>query len=94
MNIGNAIRLYRLQRRLTQNELAEAANVSSSYLSLLENGRRNAEVSTLESIASALNTPLFMLFMAAVEDSELMVLPHDIREKIAYIVMQSMKERV
>ncbi|QHZ52471.1 helix-turn-helix domain-containing protein [Paenibacillus larvae] len=55
MSLGKNIKFFRKQRRLTQIELAEKANMSRSYLADVERDRYNPSVDTLKSIAKALN---------------------------------------
>jgi transcriptional regulator with XRE-family HTH domain len=61
MTIGKNIKLYRKQKKLTQSELAERANMSRSYLADIERDRYNPSVETLKSIAEALNIPVSLL---------------------------------
>ena len=51
----NNIKRIRLERNISQKQLASASNVSSPYLYDLENGHRNARPETWERIAAALN---------------------------------------
>ncbi|MGD2351960.1 helix-turn-helix domain-containing protein [Bacillus subtilis] len=55
MSLGQAIKLIRKDSRLTQEELAELANLSRSYVADIERGRYSPSMSTLEKIAEALN---------------------------------------
>ena len=60
--LGQNIRLYRKLCRLTQERLAEKAELAPSYLSDVERGRENISVDALRRIAKALNVPLEDLF--------------------------------
>lgn len=71
MNIGNAIQLARVSRRLSQAQLAHRVGLSVSYLSLLERSRRDPPLSTLQRIATGLRVPLEILFFLGAEGSEL-----------------------
>ncbi|TZE81977.1 helix-turn-helix domain-containing protein [Calorimonas adulescens] len=55
VEIGANIKKYRKQAGLTQQELADKANISRSYLADVENGRYNPSLETLNSIAKVLN---------------------------------------
>ncbi|MCY8228742.1 helix-turn-helix transcriptional regulator [Bacillus spizizenii] len=55
MSLGQAIKLIRKDSRLTQEELAELANLSRSYVADIERGRYSPSMSTLEKISEALN---------------------------------------
>lgn len=46
----------RTRKKLTQKALAEAADLTVSYVSMLENGKRSPPLSTLDTIAKALGT--------------------------------------
>lgn len=61
MKIGNAIRLIRVRKNLSQIELSRLAGLSTSYVSLVENGKRNLTFSVLQRIAAALDKPVFLL---------------------------------
>jgi transcriptional regulator with XRE-family HTH domain len=53
--VMNKIKIFRNDKKLSQKELAEKAGVGRSYLSCLENGKRNPNTKTLSKIAAALN---------------------------------------
>lgn len=54
--VGRNIRRLREARDLPQDELAHQAGVHVTYLSGVENGRRNITLAVLERIATALDT--------------------------------------
>ena len=54
-DIGNRIRKARLSRHITQQQLAEAADISLSFLSNIENGRQCMNIRTFIAISEALN---------------------------------------
>src|SRR6187549_1170608 len=62
--IGQRIRELRTQRpeRWTQEDLAERAKISVSFLSMIERGERVAHVETLAALAAALGVTLAELF--------------------------------
>ncbi|MHB8872346.1 MAG: helix-turn-helix domain-containing protein [Myxococcaceae bacterium] len=62
--LGHRIRELRTQRpeRWTQEDLAERARISVSFLSMIERGERVAHVETLEDLAGALGVSLAELF--------------------------------
>ena len=62
MEIGEAIAYYRKQKGLTQEQLAELAHTNNCYISRIENGNKTPSVPMLQSIAVALDIPLWMLF--------------------------------
>lgn len=56
--IGNRIRLKRLESRLSLRALAERAGLTASFLSQLERGRVNVSLGSLRRIAEGLGVPL------------------------------------
>ncbi len=60
--IGLQIRHHRKAMGLTVAELASAASVSNGMLSKIENGQISPSLTTLQTLASALNMPISLLF--------------------------------
>ncbi|THF65006.1 helix-turn-helix transcriptional regulator [Pseudothauera nasutitermitis] len=85
MNVGQAIRLCRTQRGVSQSAIATRANCSVSYLSMLENNKRDPTLSTVTKIAEALHVPVGLLFVLAADQNDL----GEIDEHIAEQLMQS-----
>ncbi|MEB2349684.1 MAG: helix-turn-helix transcriptional regulator [Comamonadaceae bacterium] len=85
MNVGQAIRLCRTQRGASQSAIANRAKCSVSYLSMLENNKRDPTLSTVTKIAEALHVPVGLLFVLAADQNEL----GDIDEQVADQLMQS-----
>lgn len=65
MNIGKVIKYARTKRGLTQTDLASQADLSVSYLSLLERNKRDPGVAVVARIAVALRVPMFLLIAGA-----------------------------
>src|SRR5258708_27431063 len=65
--LGAKIRAIRRERDLSVLDLSTASNISAGMLSKIENGQISPSLSTLQSIASALNVPLSLLFAASEE---------------------------
>jgi transcriptional regulator with XRE-family HTH domain len=59
--LGKRVRLLRLMAELTQEELADAAGISRSFVSLIEHGARGVDVVRLLRIAAVLGLPLHEL---------------------------------
>ncbi|MFW8601553.1 helix-turn-helix domain-containing protein [Desulfobacterota bacterium M19] len=57
----NPIRVWRKYKKIKLNELARKAGISASYLSQIENGKRNSTIDTLKLIAKALRIDLELL---------------------------------
>jgi transcriptional regulator with XRE-family HTH domain len=60
--LGLQVRQLRRQNDLSVSDLAAAAHISNGMLSKIENGGISPSLSTLQSIAGALNVPLSSLF--------------------------------
>jgi XRE family transcriptional regulator of biofilm formation len=57
--IGDRVKKYRLEKKMSLSELAEHAGVAKSYLSSLErNLQKNPSIQFLEKIAAVLNLPV------------------------------------
>ncbi|MCT4563804.1 MAG: helix-turn-helix domain-containing protein [Maledivibacter sp.] len=65
--LGKRIREERLKIGLTQEKLAEFAEVSPAYMGRIERGERNITVKTLIRIANALGTSIDYLLKDAFE---------------------------
>lgn len=63
--VGRKIKLLRTTRfnpRMSQEDLAEMANISVSFLSMIERGERAPQLETVGKIARALDVPVAELF--------------------------------
>ncbi|MFH4903775.1 helix-turn-helix transcriptional regulator [Staphylococcus cohnii] len=58
MNIGDNIKKIRKEKGLKQTDFANLLNISQSYLSDLENSRKNISVATAKQIAKKLNVTM------------------------------------
>jgi transcriptional regulator with XRE-family HTH domain len=63
VTLGNAIKLIRTARHLTQRELAKQLKVSANYLSLIESDKRDPSLAFLNRLAAQLGVPIAMLFV-------------------------------
>lgn len=62
LEIGKNIKFYRQVSGLTQEKLAEKADLSVKFISMIEsNPKRNISIQSLAKIAAALNVPLATL---------------------------------
>lgn len=61
---GNRIREIRKIRKMTQERLAEKADLNASYISLVEDGKRSPSLATVEKIASGLGVEIYQLFVS------------------------------
>lgn len=93
MNIGNAIRFCRTQRGMTQEELAKQSGLSTSYISLLEQNKRDPVISTIERIANQIGVPASILLFLASDPTELSAFDRPLAEKLSYTALQFIRER-
>src|SRR5688500_5932315 len=56
--LGHRIRHFRGERGLTLDQLGDAVGLAGSQLSLIENGKREPKLSTLDALAAALDVEL------------------------------------
>ena len=63
---AEAVRQHRKAKKLTQEELAERADLASKMISLIERAERNPSVNVAHSVALGLGLPLWRL----VKDAE------------------------
>lgn len=70
--IGDRVKKFRTEKKMSLSELAEQAGVAKSYLSSLErNLQQNPSIQFLEKIAQVLNIPVEHLIHEQVDKSEL-----------------------
>ncbi|MFG6488228.1 helix-turn-helix domain-containing protein [Roseateles sp. BYS78W] len=71
LNIGHALKVCRSAKRLSLGELAGRTELSTSYLSMIESGKREPTLSSIEKIASAMGVPTPILLFLAADTTEL-----------------------
>lgn len=69
MNIGNAIKILRKEKGLSQGELADLADISQAALSQIENGTRPG-IETIKRLAEALKVPESLLYAMSIDREE------------------------
>lgn len=83
MNLGSAIEQCRKLKGLTKTELSDRSGLSISYLTLLEQGKREApNISVIEKIASGLGLPTSLLIFLASDDDEISSLTETTKNEI------------
>ena len=55
INVSQTIKYFRLQQKLSQEQLAQLADLDRTYISGIERGMRNLTINSLENIIKALN---------------------------------------
>lgn len=67
-DLGNRIRECRRQKKMTQEQLAEATGISASFLGHIERGSRVASIETLVALCKALNVKSDYLLAASLNN--------------------------
>lgn len=62
ISLGDRLRQLRAERRLSQRDLAQLAGISTNSISLIEREEISPSVSTLQSLARALNVKVSYFF--------------------------------
>lgn len=66
-DLGRRVRMQRLQLDWTQEQLAKAIGVSTSFVGHIERGTRKASIDTLVEIANAMNISVETLLYASLK---------------------------
>ena len=61
--VGSNIRRIRLKRDLSQEQLAEKAELHRTYIGMIERSEKNLTLTSLEKIAEALGVPIHHLLI-------------------------------
>ncbi|WP_277406699.1 helix-turn-helix domain-containing protein [Lacrimispora xylanisolvens] len=71
MDSGNKVRVLRKQKRMTQEQLAEVTELSVSYISQIESGRKEMGRRAIEKIAKILEvSPAVFIYESGEENIE------------------------
>ena len=87
------IRKYRMLNSLTQQELAEAADISVSFLCDLESGKKWGTLETMAKIATALHIKPYQLLLPE-EDKNIAVVVHEDLSELATFITQTVDTRI
>lgn len=68
--VGRRIRLFRIQKGLSQERLAEFAEMHPSYIGQVERGQKNITLESLEKLTNALGVPIYRMFERLDVDEE------------------------
>ena len=71
MNIGTTIRVYRLQKGMSQGDIEKKTGLLRCYLSRVENGHTVPSLETLQKIARAMDLQLSEFFAEVVIGKEM-----------------------
>jgi len=71
LEIGETIKYYRKQKRLTQAQMADLAYTDNCHISRIEKGRKTPSVPMVQGIASVLGIPAWVLLYGKISSSAL-----------------------
>lgn len=83
MNYGKALRIARAISGLQQKDLADKAHLDSSYVSLIEMGKRKPSLKTVRALSQALEIPTSLLTLLASESEDLTLTDPDELQEVA-----------
>lgn len=61
--LGKNIKKFRLEKNITQEELAELCDFHRTFISSIERGKKGISLTNIEIIANKLNVKVYMLFL-------------------------------
>ncbi len=88
MELGTAIRLCRERKKITRSTLAKRASLSVSYISLLENNKRDPNSSKIQKIADVLDIPIPIILFLATKKSEFESISPELAEKLSLLTFK------
>lgn len=91
MNIGHAIKMCRSAKNLSLESLADSTDFSRSYLSMIESGKREPTLKTVEALAKALAVPVPILLFLAADSGELEGLDADTAKQLSAAALDVMR---
>lgn len=71
MNLGNTISQLREKKGLKQGQLADALDITQTYLSQIENNKKLPNIALLEKIGIELSTPLPFIFFLSLDEKDI-----------------------
>lgn len=91
--LSDALRLIRVFHDLKQQDLADRLEISKSYLSEIENGRKTPSVEVIEKYAEVFDIPpsSIMFFAESVQGGKVVNADEKVRSAIADKVVQFLK---
>jgi len=67
---GSLIKLFRERKNIKQKDFAKNLNITATYLSLIEKGKKEGSLSFYKNVAKGLNVPIWLLVWDDFELSE------------------------
>ena len=89
--IGDALRVIRSKKEITQEELSRRTRLSISFLSRVENGRKGVSLMVAERVAEALGVPTSFLYLLADRSDQPIV--QDLQKAVLQSLMGDPRKR-
>jgi transcriptional regulator with XRE-family HTH domain len=93
MKIGKALKLCRSARDLSLEIVAERAGISTSYLSRLENDKREPTLAMIGKVADALDVPVPVVVFLAAEPGELKGMDKKTEQRFAELALDLIRQK-
>lgn len=94
MNIGNAVRVLRKKKKLTQKELAIECNISTTALSSIENNDSFPSQNTINAICNALSIPSSYLLLFSVSKEDVPEQKQDVFFTLAKVLKEELLKEI
>ncbi|HVV67812.1 MAG TPA: helix-turn-helix transcriptional regulator [Gammaproteobacteria bacterium] len=92
MKIGHAIKKCRQLKNISLSLLADETGLSKSYLSLVENEKRQISLESLEKVSSLLDVPLYLLIYLAAEPEEMKEIKGELKTEFDNLLINLIKK--
>ncbi len=92
MNFGSAIKTCREAKGMSRSALAQLFDISPSYITLIEQNKRDPNLSVVYKIADSLNIPPPILMFLAADTESFESIDKDIAEKLALLTLKILKK--
>ena len=83
MDIGHKLRELRIQKNLTQEELADRAELTKGFISQIERNHTSPSIATLTDLLQCLGSDLQSFFSTGTAQEQIVFSPADYFEKVA-----------
>lgn len=90
--VGRRIKDLRLKRKMTREELAEKAEMSTSFLYEIETGKKSFSAYTLSNLAKALNVEADFILCRCQKKREVLTCNDDLSRDTLLLVQQILME--
>lgn len=91
MDIGHALKVCRSAKKFSLEELAGRSGLSQSYLSMIESGKREPTLTSVQKISAAMGIPVTIVLFLASDDEELRGLDAETKSRLSDAVLEVMR---